>query len=210
MARRCTLPRMPLRPRARRAERCSRSRTATMVRLAPAPAEQVDEIVAGRLYKDGSIVGDIEAIGVPERRRLAFAGHVGVALVLERARRGRAAIPRSCSPACRKLDAPRPPVRGDRARRRPRHARFDPAAAAPRPRGGARGGPPGGPGRGRRGLGQEAGLHRLRRGRMTGVDDRPPQPCRHRRAGHRRRRGALPRQARRDGVRAGCRSPITA
>jgi ribonuclease J len=53
-----------------------------MVRLAPAPAEQVDEIVAGRIYKDGSIVGDLERLGVPERRRLAFSGHVGVALVV--------------------------------------------------------------------------------------------------------------------------------
>jgi ribonuclease J len=53
-----------------------------MVRLAPAPAEQVDEIAAGRIYKDGSIVGDIDTIGVPERRRLAFSGHVGVALVM--------------------------------------------------------------------------------------------------------------------------------
>jgi ribonuclease J len=54
----------------------------TMVRLAPAPAEPVDEIAAGRLYKDGTIIGDIDMLGVPERRRLAFSGHVGVALVL--------------------------------------------------------------------------------------------------------------------------------
>jgi ribonuclease J len=53
-----------------------------MVRLAPAPAEQVDEIAAGRIYKDGTIIGDIDMVGVPERRRLAFSGHVGVALVL--------------------------------------------------------------------------------------------------------------------------------
>jgi ribonuclease J len=53
-----------------------------MIRLAPAPAEQVDEITAGRIYKDGSIVGDIDMVGVPERRRLAFSGHVGVALVM--------------------------------------------------------------------------------------------------------------------------------
>jgi ribonuclease J len=54
-----------------------------MLRLAPAPAVQVDEIDAKRLYKDGRIVGDIEAIGVIERRRLAFSGHVTVAIVLD-------------------------------------------------------------------------------------------------------------------------------
>jgi ribonuclease J len=54
-----------------------------MVRLAPAPAEQIDDIVAGRLYKDGILIGDIDAIGVAERRRLAFAGHVVVSIVLD-------------------------------------------------------------------------------------------------------------------------------
>jgi ribonuclease J len=53
-----------------------------MVRLAPAPVQQVDEIAAGRIYKDGTIIGDIDMVGVPERRRLAFSGHVGVALVM--------------------------------------------------------------------------------------------------------------------------------
>ena len=53
-----------------------------MVRLAPLPAAQVDEIAAGRIYKDGSIIGDIDMVGVPERRRLAFSGHIGVALVM--------------------------------------------------------------------------------------------------------------------------------
>ena len=53
-----------------------------MVRLAPLPAAQVDEIAAGRIYKDGTIIGDIDMVGVPERRRLAFSGHIGVALVM--------------------------------------------------------------------------------------------------------------------------------
>ena len=47
--------------------------------------------------------------------------------------------------------------------------RIDPAAAAARPGGRPRGGPPRGPRRGRRCLGQEAGLHGLRRGRMNGA-----------------------------------------
>ena len=55
-----------------------------MVRLAPDPVEQIDEIAAGRLYKDGLIVGGIDAVGVTERRRLSFAGHVGVSVVIDR------------------------------------------------------------------------------------------------------------------------------
>jgi ribonuclease J len=54
-----------------------------MVRLAPAPAERIDQIVAGRLYRDGILIGDIDAIGVTERRRLAFAGHVVISIVLD-------------------------------------------------------------------------------------------------------------------------------
>lgn len=54
-----------------------------MVRLAPAPAEQVDEIAGGRLYKDGNIIGDIDAIGVSERRKLSNAGHVVISIVLD-------------------------------------------------------------------------------------------------------------------------------
>ncbi len=53
-----------------------------MIRLAPDPAENVDEVPAGRLYRDGNLIGDIDAVGVPERRRLAFAGHVSVALAI--------------------------------------------------------------------------------------------------------------------------------
>jgi ribonuclease J len=54
-----------------------------MVRLAPAPAEQIDEIAAGRIYKDGRIIGDIDAVGVAERRKLSFAGHVVVSVILD-------------------------------------------------------------------------------------------------------------------------------
>ena len=53
-----------------------------VVRLAPGPAEEIDSIEVGRLYKDGVLIGDLDAIGVPERRRLAFAGHVAVSVVL--------------------------------------------------------------------------------------------------------------------------------
>jgi ribonuclease J len=59
-------------------------RNGTVVRLAPSPAVKVDDIAAGRLYKDGRIIGNIEDVGVPERRRLAFAGQVSVSVVLGR------------------------------------------------------------------------------------------------------------------------------
>jgi ribonuclease J len=54
-----------------------------MVRLAPGPAEQIDEISAGRIYKDGRLVGDLDAIGVSERRKLSNAGHVVISIILD-------------------------------------------------------------------------------------------------------------------------------
>ena len=54
----------------------------TMVRLAPAPAEAIDDIPAGRLYKDGRLVGRLEDVGVAARRRLSFSGHVVVSVLL--------------------------------------------------------------------------------------------------------------------------------
>ena len=53
------------------------------VRLAPAPVVQIDEMEARRLYKDGRLISDLEGIGVVERRRLSFAGHVTVAIVVD-------------------------------------------------------------------------------------------------------------------------------
>jgi len=55
-----------------------------VTRLAPAPVREVDEIDVGRLYKDGKVIGDIDGVGVPERRKLAFAGHVAVSIVMDR------------------------------------------------------------------------------------------------------------------------------
>jgi ribonuclease J len=53
-----------------------------LVRLAPGPAAVIDEIPAARLYKDGRLVIEAEGPTVLERRRLAFAGIVSVALAL--------------------------------------------------------------------------------------------------------------------------------
>jgi len=54
-----------------------------MTRLAPDPVAQVDEIEAGRLYKDGRLIGSLDDVGVVERRRLSFVGHVTVAIVVD-------------------------------------------------------------------------------------------------------------------------------
>ena len=53
-----------------------------MTRLAPAPTTELERIELDRLYRDGRIVGRLAEIGVPDRRKLAFSGHVAVALVI--------------------------------------------------------------------------------------------------------------------------------
>ncbi|MEI2301688.1 ribonuclease J [Ensifer sp. MJa1] len=60
-----------------------RLRNGQMLRLAPGPAEVVDEAPHGRIYKDGSLIGDFEEMGIGERRKLSFAGHVAVNVVLD-------------------------------------------------------------------------------------------------------------------------------
>ncbi|MBN9017179.1 MAG: ribonuclease J [Rhizobiales bacterium] len=54
-----------------------------LVRLAPGRAQEIDEVPCDRLYKDGIIIADLEGVGVPERRKLSFAGHVAVSVILD-------------------------------------------------------------------------------------------------------------------------------
>ncbi len=56
-------------------------RNGDLVRLAP-EAGIIDEVPAGRLYKDGNLVISAEGRTVADRRRLSFAGAVSVALAL--------------------------------------------------------------------------------------------------------------------------------
>ncbi|MDN5928458.1 MAG: ribonuclease J [Hyphomicrobiales bacterium] len=60
-----------------------RVRDGDMVRLFPGRAEVVDQVPFGRVYKDGKLIGSDEAIGLKERRKLSFAGHVVVNVVLD-------------------------------------------------------------------------------------------------------------------------------
>jgi ribonuclease J len=60
-----------------------RARNGTMVRLAPGPAEIVDDVPAGRLYKDGDLLVGAAERAIPERRKLSFAGIVSVAIAID-------------------------------------------------------------------------------------------------------------------------------
>ena len=165
---RCILPRMPssaARHRRRDGAR-DRERRRWSGWRRRRPRRSTRSPPAG-IYKDGTLIGDIEAIGVPERRRLAFAGHVAV---VGRARRNGRARARSRDRADRPAAAAT--ATAGRSRRRVLDAVLGTLDSIPRPRRRdpeivARGGPPRGQGGGRRGLGQEAELHGLRRGRMT-------------------------------------------
>jgi ribonuclease J len=57
-------------------------RDGELLRLAPGPAEKVDELPAGRYYKDGTLLVSAEERTVADRRRLAFAGVISMALAL--------------------------------------------------------------------------------------------------------------------------------
>lgn len=63
-------------------EQVVRARNGTMVRLLPGPAEIIDDVPVGRLYRDGKILTRADDGQVRERRKLSFAGSVAVSLVL--------------------------------------------------------------------------------------------------------------------------------
>ncbi|MDB5590936.1 ribonuclease J [Enterovirga sp.] len=62
-----------------------RARNGTLVRLAPGRAEIIEQVPASRLYRDGDIVVPANDRGISERRKLAFAGIVSVALAMDKA-----------------------------------------------------------------------------------------------------------------------------
>ena len=58
-------------------------RDGDMIRLAPGAAEILGKVPFGRVYKDGRLIGDDEAMGIRDRRKLSFAGHVAMNVVLD-------------------------------------------------------------------------------------------------------------------------------
>src|SRR5205085_1016382 len=59
------------------------AKNGTLVRLAPGPAQIIDTLPAGRLYKDGNILIAAGERAVQERRKLAFAGIVTAAIAID-------------------------------------------------------------------------------------------------------------------------------
>jgi ribonuclease J len=57
-------------------------RDGELVRLAPGDPGKIDEVPAGRIYKDGSLLVSAEERTVADRRRLGFAGVVSVSLAV--------------------------------------------------------------------------------------------------------------------------------
>ena len=65
-------------------EQVAQVRNGDVLRLAPGKPEIIDEAPIGRIYKDGKLIGDEEEIGMVERRKLAYVGHVAVSVLLDR------------------------------------------------------------------------------------------------------------------------------
>lgn len=60
-----------------------RVRNGNILRLAPGPAEIIDDAPFGRIYKDGKLIGDLDEMGISDRRKLSFVGHVSVNILLD-------------------------------------------------------------------------------------------------------------------------------
>ncbi|WP_113444040.1 ribonuclease J [Rhizobium cremeum] len=60
-----------------------RVRNGDILRLAPGPAEVIDQAPFGRVYKDGKLVGDLDEMGISNRRKLSYVGHVAVNVLLD-------------------------------------------------------------------------------------------------------------------------------
>lgn len=60
-----------------------RLRNGSILRLAPGAAEVIGEAPHGRIYKDGGLIGDFVELGIGERRKLSFVGHVAVNVLLD-------------------------------------------------------------------------------------------------------------------------------
>ncbi|QKK28557.1 ribonuclease J [Rhizobium indicum] len=60
-----------------------RVRNGDILRLAPGPVEVIGEAPHGRIYKDGTLIGDFDEMGIGERKKLSYVGHVAVNVLLD-------------------------------------------------------------------------------------------------------------------------------
>jgi ribonuclease J len=57
-------------------------RNGMILRLAPGPAEIIGEAPHGRIFKDGKLLGEFDEMGIGDRRKLSFVGHIAVNVIL--------------------------------------------------------------------------------------------------------------------------------
>ncbi|MBP2547237.1 ribonuclease J [Neorhizobium galegae] len=58
-------------------------RNGNLLRLAPGPVQVIDDVPHGRVFKDGKLIGDIDEMGISDRKKLAYVGHVSVNILLD-------------------------------------------------------------------------------------------------------------------------------
>lgn len=56
----------------------------TLARLEPNPGSIPEAVKSGRIYRDGLIIGELESLGIRQRGRMSFSGHIAVAIALDR------------------------------------------------------------------------------------------------------------------------------
>ncbi|WP_370930805.1 ribonuclease J [Bartonella sp. DGB1] len=57
-------------------------RNGQILKLAPNNVEVIEEVEVGRLYKDGKLIGTEAELGITERKRLSYNGHISVTVIL--------------------------------------------------------------------------------------------------------------------------------
>jgi methylmalonyl-CoA epimerase len=60
-----------------------RVRNGDILRLAPGPVEVIGEAPHGRIFKDGTLIGDFEEMGIGDRKKLSYVGHVALNVVID-------------------------------------------------------------------------------------------------------------------------------
>ncbi|MBO9193904.1 ribonuclease J [Rhizobium sp. 16-449-1b] len=60
-----------------------RVRNGDVLRLAPGTVEVIDEAPHGRIFKDGTLIGDFDEMGIGDRKKLSYVGHVALNVVID-------------------------------------------------------------------------------------------------------------------------------